>query len=119
MKWSLNGSPNARRKGGSDHGCVRYQAGLRPGGPGGFAGRIPPYTGKDIETEYLPGWLGNIEREFNELSSDARAECAAAHYEVLRKVAAYLGKFYGAGDANALKAQAMVEVAKGAMDSEG
>lgn len=77
------------------------------------------YTGKDIETEYLPGWLGNIAREFNELSSDARAECAAAHYEVLRKVAAYLGKFYGAGDANALKAQAMVEVAKGAMDSEG
>ena len=31
----------------------------------------------------------------------------------------YLGKFYGAGDVNALKAQAMVDVAKGAMDSEG
>ena len=77
------------------------------------------YTGEDIETEYLPGWLGNIEREFNELSSDARAACAEAHHEVLRKVAAYLGKFYGAGDANALKAQAMVDVAKGAMDSEG
>ena len=25
------------------------------------------YTGKDIEAEYLPGWLGNLEREFNEL----------------------------------------------------
>ena len=77
------------------------------------------YTGEDIETEYLPGWLGNIEREFNELSPEARAACASAHHEVLRKVAAYLGKFYGAGDANALKAQDMVEVAKGAMDSEG
>ena len=77
------------------------------------------YTGKDIEAEYLPGWLGNIEREFSELSSDARAACAEAHYEVLRKVAAYLGKFYGAGDANALKAQGMVDAAKGAMGSEG
>ncbi len=77
------------------------------------------YTGKDIETEYLPGWLGNIEREFNELSSDARGACAEAHHEVLRKVAAYLGKFYGAGDANALKARDMVDVAKGAMDSGG
>ena len=77
------------------------------------------YTGEDIEAEYLPGWLGNIEREFNELSTEARAACAGAHYEVLRKVAAYLGKFYGAGDANALKAQDMVKVAKGAMDSEG
>lgn len=77
------------------------------------------YTGTDIETEYLPGWLGNIEREFNELSPEARSACAEAHYEVLRKVAAYLGKFYGAGDSNAHKAQGMVDAAKGAMDSEG
>lgn len=76
------------------------------------------YTGEDIEVEYLPGWLGNIEREFNELSTEARAACAEAHYEVLRKVAAYLGKFYGAGDVNARKAQDMVDVAKGAMGSE-
>ncbi len=77
------------------------------------------YTGTDIETEYLPGWLGNIEREFDELSAEARSACAEAHYEVLRKVAAYLGKFYGAGDANAVKAQGMVDAAKGAMDSQG
>lgn len=77
------------------------------------------YTGKDIEGEYLPGWLGNIEREFNELSPDARRACAEAHHEVLRKVAAYLGKFYGPADANAVKAQGMVEVAKGAMEAEG
>ena len=77
------------------------------------------YTGKDIETEYLPGWLGNIEREFNELPAEAKHTCAAAHHEVLRKVAAYLGKFYGADDSNALKARQMVDVAKGAMDSRG
>ena len=77
------------------------------------------YTGKDIEAEYLPGWLGNLEREFNELPSDARRACAEDHHEVLRKVAAYLGKFYGAEDLNALKAQGMVDVAKGVMDSEG
>ncbi len=77
------------------------------------------YTGTDIETEYLPGWLGNIEREFDELSPEARSACAEAHYEVLRKVAAYLGKFYGAGDSNAVKAQGMVDAAKGAMDSQG
>ena len=75
------------------------------------------YTGKDIEVEYLPGWLGNIEREFDELPSEARSACAGAHYEVLRKVAAYLGKFYGAEDSNALKARGMVDVAKGVMES--
>ena len=77
------------------------------------------YTGKDIETKYLPGWLGNLEREFDELPSDARRACAEAHHEVLRKVAAYLRKFYGVGDSNALKAQGMVNAAKGVMDSEG
>ncbi len=77
------------------------------------------YTGKDIDMEYLPGWLGNIEREFNELPSDPRRACAEAHYEVLRKVAAYLQKFCGAGDLNALKAQGMVNVAKGVADAEG
>ncbi len=77
------------------------------------------YTGTDIETEYLPGWLGNIEREFDELSPEARGACAEAHYEVLRKVSAYLGKFYGAADSNAVKARGMVDAAKGAMDSQG
>ena len=77
------------------------------------------YTGRDIETEYLPGWLGNIEREFNELPAEAKSACADAHHEVLRKVAAYLGKFYGADDSNALEAQGMVDVAKGVMDSRG
>ncbi len=77
------------------------------------------YTGRDIEAEYLPGWLGNIEREFNELPSDARRACAEEHYVVLRKVAAYLGKFHGVGDPDALKAQDMVNVVKGVLDSEG
>ena len=77
------------------------------------------YTGKDIEAEYLPGWLGNLEREFNELPADARRACAEDHHEVLRKVAAYLKKFYGVGDPNALKVQGMVNTAKGVMDSEG
>ncbi len=77
------------------------------------------YTGKDIEVEYLPGWLGNVEREFWELSPDARRACAEAHHEVLRKVAAYLGKFFGPEDANAVKARGMVEVAKGVMEAEG
>lgn len=77
------------------------------------------YTGKDIEAEYLPGWLGNIEREFNELAPDVRDACAEGHHEVLRKVAAYLNKFYGVGDPNALKAQGMVNAAKGVMDSGG
>ena len=77
------------------------------------------YTGQDIETEYLPGWLGNIEREFDELAPEARSACAEAHHEVLRRVAACLGKFYGAEDANAVKAQGMVDVVRGVMDSRG
>jgi hypothetical protein len=77
------------------------------------------YSGRDIEEQYLPGWLSNLEREFNELSPEVRGACAELHHEVLRKVAAYLKKFYGVADVNALKAQEMVNVAQGVMDSEG
>ena len=70
------------------------------------------YVGRDVDPKYLPGWLGNIEKGYSELTPEAQTECAAGYYEVMRKVAAYLEKLYGAADANTVKAAAMVAAVK-------
>jgi hypothetical protein len=66
------------------------------------------YVGKDIEEKYLAGWLDNIERGFGDLPADLRDEITKDYTEVLRKVAAYLERLYGATDPNARQAKAMV-----------
>ncbi|MFQ5541903.1 MAG: hypothetical protein ACE5E2_03660 [Candidatus Binatia bacterium] len=71
------------------------------------------YVGKDVEVQYLPGWLENINREFNELTNDVRKEISKDFLEVLRKIAAYLERLYGEADQNTRKANAMVAALKG------
>ncbi|MFQ5540382.1 MAG: hypothetical protein ACE5FB_08245 [Candidatus Binatia bacterium] len=71
------------------------------------------YVGKDVEAQYLPGWLENINREFNELTNDVRKEISKDFLEVLRKIAAYLERLYGEADQNTRKANAMVAALKG------
>lgn len=71
------------------------------------------YVGKDVEAQYLPGWLENINREFNELTNDVRKEISKDYLEVLRKIAAYLERLYGEADQNSRKANAMVAALKG------
>jgi hypothetical protein len=66
------------------------------------------YVGEEIEEQYLPGWLDNIERGFGDLPTDLRDEITEDYTEALRKVAAYLERLYGATDPNACKAKAMV-----------
>ena len=90
----------------SDAGKI-FDLGARLGSLEGYL-----YVGKDVEAQYLPGWLGNIEKAFGELPPDARSDCAAGFYEVMRKVAAYLEKLYGSSDANAIKAAAVVDAVK-------
>jgi len=87
----------------SDAGKI-FDLGARLGSLEGYL-----YVGKDVEPRYLPGWLENIEKEFRDLPTDARSECAAGFYEVMRKVAAYLERLYGSSDANTMKATAMVD----------
>ena len=90
----------------SDAGKV-FDLGARLGSLEGYL-----YVGKDVDAQYLPGWLGNIEKAFGELPPDARSECAAGFYEVMRKVAAYLEKLYGAADTNTVKATAIADAVK-------
>ncbi|MCZ6907191.1 MAG: hypothetical protein O7G28_07900, partial [Deltaproteobacteria bacterium] len=59
------------------------------------------YVGKDVETQYLPGWLENINREFRGLTLDVRKEIAEDYLEILMKIADYLERFYGETDQNA------------------
>jgi hypothetical protein len=70
------------------------------------------YVGKDVEAQYLPGWLENINQEFNELTNDVRKEISKDYLEVLRKIAAYLERLYGEADQNTRKANAMVAALK-------
>jgi hypothetical protein len=67
------------------------------------------YVGKDVEAEYLPGWLENINRGFNDLESEVKREIEKDYLEVLKKVAAYLERVYGEADQNASKARRMLE----------
>lgn len=66
------------------------------------------YVGKDVEANYLPGWLENIDRQFRGLPPDARKACGEGFYEVMRKVAAYLQHLYGEQDENTRKAKAIL-----------
>jgi len=66
------------------------------------------YVGKDVEANYLPGWLDNIEKGYDGLPPDVRKACTESVYEVMRKVAAYLQRLYGEQDENTRKAKAIV-----------
>ena len=66
------------------------------------------YVGKDVEANYLPGWLENIERQFHGLTPEVRKVCVEGFYEVMRKVAAYLQHLYGEQDENTRRAKAIL-----------
>ena len=70
------------------------------------------YVGKDVEAQYLPGWLENINRHFNGLTPGVRREISEDYLEVLRKIADYLERLYGETDQNARKARGMVAAFK-------
>lgn len=67
------------------------------------------YVGKDIEANYLPGWLENIDKEYRALPAEVRKACVEGFYEVTRKVAAYLQRLYGEEDENTRRARAIVQ----------
>ena len=70
------------------------------------------YVGKDVEAQYLPGWLENINRNFSGLTPGVRREISEDYCEVLRKIADYLERLYGETDQNARTARAMVAAFK-------
>ena len=70
------------------------------------------YVGKDVEAQYLPGWLENINREFSGLTPDVRKEISDDYLEILRKIADYLERLYGETDQNARTARGMVAAFK-------
>ena len=70
------------------------------------------YVGKDVEAQYLPGWLENINREFSGLTPDVRKGISDDYLEILRKIADYLERLYGETDQNARTARGMVAAFK-------
>ncbi len=70
------------------------------------------YVGKDVEVQYLPGWLENINRDFSALTLDVRREISEDYLEILMKIADYLERLYGETDQNARMARGIVAAFK-------
>ena len=70
------------------------------------------YVGKDVEVQYLPGWLENINRIFSALTLDVRREISEDYLEILMKIADYLERLYGETDQNARTARGIVAAFK-------
>ncbi|MCZ6906232.1 MAG: hypothetical protein O7G28_02955 [Deltaproteobacteria bacterium] len=70
------------------------------------------YVGKDVEVQYLPGWLENINRNFSALTLDVRREISEDYLEILMKIADYLERLYGKTDQNARTARGIVAAFK-------
>jgi hypothetical protein len=72
------------------------------------------YQRPDADPQYLPNWLGNIQRMWAELPSEARNDCQAKHAAVLKSVAEHLAKVVGLQDSNYLLLQRILaEVERG------
>ena len=56
------------------------------------------YAEEQVEKKYLPGWIGNIEHEFESLPAEVRSEVVRDYREIWRKVAALLVRIYGEAD---------------------
>ncbi len=72
------------------------------------------YSDEKVEKSYLPGWLQNIEQEFQSLPDDVREEIGPDYFELLSKVQALLRKLYGEEDSNALQINRMIAASKSA-----
>lgn len=66
------------------------------------------YAEERVEKNYLPGWIGNVEHEFENLPAEIRNEIAGSYAEVWRKVEALLVRLYGNADATTLQAKAIL-----------
>ena len=66
------------------------------------------YSEEKVEKSYLPGWLQNIEQEFQSLPDEVKNEIALDCLEVLGKVQTLLRKLYGEKDGNTLQVDRMI-----------
>ena len=67
------------------------------------------YAEEKVDKHYLPGWIGNIKREFEELPAQVRSEIARDYTEVWRKVEALLVRIYGDTDPTSIQVRALLE----------
>ena len=72
------------------------------------------HSEEKVQKSYLPGWLRNIEQEFESLPDEVRNEITPDYLEVLGKAQALLRKLYGEGDSNTLQIDRMIGALKSA-----
>ena len=66
------------------------------------------YSEEKVQKSYLPGWLRNIDQEFQSLPDDVKEEIGPDYLELLNKVEALLRKLYGDKDDTALQVGGMI-----------
>jgi len=66
------------------------------------------YAEERVEKSYLPGWIGNIEREFESLPAEVKSEIAWDYTEIWRKVEALLVKIYSDRDTATLQVKTIL-----------
>lgn len=66
------------------------------------------YEQPEEAPRYLPNWLGNIQRMYSSLPSQARSEFQERYLEVLGKAAEHLEKLVGPEDSNFLQIKQML-----------
>ena len=66
------------------------------------------YSEEKVEKSYLPGWLQNIDHEFQSLPDEVKKVIGPDYLELLSKVQALLRKLYGDKDGNTLQVERMV-----------
>lgn len=66
------------------------------------------YSEEKVEKGYLPGWLQNIEQEFQNLPEEVKKEIGPDYLELLTKVQTLLRKLYGEKDGNTLQVDRMI-----------
>ncbi len=66
------------------------------------------YSEGKVEKSYLPGWLQNIDQEFQTLPDEVKKEIGPDFLELLKKVHDLLRKLCGDNDGNTLEVERMI-----------
>ena len=68
----------------------------------------------EFSMPHMPGWIGNIERMFNELPRDVKDDCAPEYVQVLESAEGALRKALGHDHPLVAKVTAMIGAVKAA-----
>lgn len=67
------------------------------------------YKRNNVEPQYLPNWVGNIERMYGELPAEAKQAFKEDYLTVMKNILEHMEQVPGKEDKNTLKVKGMIE----------